>query len=587
MGRRSGGLLLALAVVIGPVVLSATPAFADGAPVTVPVMTAPTDASSVAGDVSVTATSTAASVQFFVDSVALGAPVTVDAGVATGNWATWGLANAGSHTIDAADCNGSGCNPITSTAVSVTINNAAPSLTAPTAGATTSYTPELDGDAAGGGLEYLVDGTSIGFSATLPGSETEATPLTNGSHTAMVTECDAAGDTCDGPSASASFTVASLDPQITSVSPNPFSPNHDGRDDSTTFHLNLSDTETVSWVIKDHTGTVVKTGPAPASMGAGDHAIAWGGAQDDHTVAPSGVYTLDVSTSATVDAVPLLGNTSASVTLDTDPPVLSAITGDHVTFYPVHDGYLDTFSPRVTTSESGTVTLFIYNSKGTIVREIPHAVASPGVVQITWDGRNTKGQMVAAGGYSYEFTAVDQAFNRRNSARLSVNVSLKHLVAHSVTFTLTGDQRYGAFETENGCGFYTTVSAFSHGLRLRNACFSDPNVQFAFAAYKRTLPAAHAYTFVHLKSYGKTTVAPTDIAGGVLNTVTDDWDPMPHLAALSNTTAQWSDYSQVNATNFVKSRVVNFGIFVPNVNNPNTFYDIGLVRVIVGYTVLQ
>ena len=160
--------------------------------------------------------------------------------------------------------------------------------------------------------------------------------------------------------------------------------------------------------------------------------------------------------------------------------------------------------------------------------------------------------MVAARGYSYEFTAVDRAFNRRNSARLSVNVSLKHLVAHSVTITLTGDQRYGAFETENGCGFYTTQSAFSHGLRLRNACFSDPNVQFAFAAYKHTLPAAHSYTFVHLKSYGKTTVAPTDIAGGLLNTVTDEWDPLPHLAALSNTAAQWSDYSQVNATNFVK-----------------------------------
>jgi flagellar hook assembly protein FlgD len=587
MRHRSSGLLLALAVVIGPVVLTAAPAFADGAPVTVPTMTAPTDASSVAGDVSVTATSTAPSVQFFVDAVALGAPVTVDSGVATGNWPTWGLANTGSHTIDAADCNDSGCNPTTSTSVSVTINNTAPSLTAPLAGATTSYLPELDGDAGGGSLEYSVDGTSIGTSATLPGSETVATPLTDGSHTAMVTECDVAGDACNGPSASASFTVASLDPQITSVSPNPFSPNHDGHDDTTAFRLTLSDTETVSWVIKDHNGATVKTGPAPASMGAGDHSIAWGGAADGGTLAPSGVYTMDVSTSATVDAVPLLGNTSASVTLDNIPPTLSAITGDHFTFYPVHDGYLDTFTPRVTTSEPGTVTLYIFNSHGTIVREIPHAVASAGSVQISWDGRNTKGQMVAAGGYGYEFAAVDSAFNRRVSARLSVNVSLKHLVAHSVTYTLTGNKRYGAFTTEAGCGFYSTSSAFAGGLVLRNACFSDPDVQFSFAAYRQTLPAAHSYTFVHMKSYGRTTTAPTNIAGGLLNVITSEWDPTPHLGSLGNTTAQWLDYSQLNATNFVKSRVVNFGIFVPNLNNPNTIYDIGLVRIIVGYTLLQ
>ena len=583
MGRRSSGLLLALAVVVGPVVLAATPAFADGAPVTVPVMTAPTDTSSVAGDVAVTATSTAPSVQFFVDSVALGAPVTVDAGVATGNWSTWGLANAGSHSIDAADCNDSGCNPTTSTAVNVTIDNAAPSLTAPTAGATTSYLPALDGDAAGGSLEYLVDDVSIGTSPTLPGSETVTTPLTDGSHTAKVTECDVAGDTCDGPSASASFTVASLDPQITSVAPNPFSPNHDGRDDTTTFTLNLSDTETVSWVIKDHNGAVVKTGPAAASMDAGDHLLAWGGATDGHTVAPDGVYTMDVSTSGGG----LLGNTSAPVTLDTTPPALSAITGDHVTFYPVHDGYLDTFSPRVTTSEPGTVTLFIYNSKGTIVREIPRTVASAGVVQITWDGRNTKGQLVTVGGYAYEFTAVDHAFNRRNSARLSVNVSLKHLVAHSVTYTFTGDQRYAVYESADNCGYYNTRSAFSHGLLVWNKCFSNSDPVFAYAAYRHTLPAAHSYTFVHLKSYGRTTSAPTEILGGALNTVTNEWDPLPHIAPLSNTTAQWSDYSQVNATNFVKNRVVNVGIFVPNLNSPNTNYDIGLVRVIVGYTELQ
>jgi len=51
-----------------------SPVFAVGEPITVPVITAPTNGTPVAGDVAITATSTAPSVQFYLDATPFGSP---------------------------------------------------------------------------------------------------------------------------------------------------------------------------------------------------------------------------------------------------------------------------------------------------------------------------------------------------------------------------------------------------------------------------------------------------------------------------------------------------------------------------------
>ena len=488
----------------------------------------------------------------------------------------------------AADCNNAGCNATQSTPVTVTINNAAPAVTAPVESATTGPNPQLDADSAdGGGVEFFVDGDLVGFDSTAPYSVVVSTALIDGVHSAVATGCDTTGTVCDGPSSAAvDFTVASLHPQITLVSPNPFSPNRDGRDDITSFRISIPDPENVSYVIRDHNGALVKSPHPPGDLGAGNHTFAWGGTSNAGTVAPSGIYTIVVSTSAVQNAFTVHGTATAPVTLDNFPPTLSHITGNGFTFYPIVDHYLDDFSPKVTVSEPGTLQLFVFTSTGRIIRVIsgPHAAA--GTFLLTWNGRNRGGAMMPAGTYGYEFVGLDKAGNRRVSARDFVHVSRRHLVNRTTTFTVNGDARDHVYETALGCGLYSTFSSFSHGLRMRNPCFSNPNIIFVFATYHHTVPAAHAYTSVHVKSYGDTDVAPSHTVAGVLNVNTAKYVSLPRLVALGNTKPQWSDYGQINGAGLVRSRQLQFAIFVPNTDNPNTDYDVGLVRVIVGYDVL-
>jgi hypothetical protein len=87
-----------IALAVGVTMLMLAPMPAGAAPATTPLITTPTGGSTVAGDVPLSATSTAGLVQFYVDAAPIGSPVTVVSGTATSDWLSWGAAN-GSHTF--------------------------------------------------------------------------------------------------------------------------------------------------------------------------------------------------------------------------------------------------------------------------------------------------------------------------------------------------------------------------------------------------------------------------------------------------------------------------------------------------------
>ena len=576
---------IAFAVGVTMLMVGAVPAGA--APVTTPVITAPTGGSTVAGDVPLSATSTAGLVQFYVDAAPIGPPATVVSGTATTDWLSWGAAN-GSHALTAADCDGSGCNAALSPTVSVTLNNAAPTVTAPTNGATTSTSLTLSATAPGGGLAFFVDSAPVGFDATSPYSFEVAGPLAEGGHSMSVSECNVGGTVCNGPTAGAAFTVKVLHPQITTVVPNPFSPNNDGRNDKLAYRVHLPDAESVSLSVQNGNGQLVWGPHAPGPQSAGDHIYHWDGRNNSNRITGDGVYTIVVATAASAGGATFHGTAQAPVHLDNHGPAFSGISGNGATFYPVHDGYQDVFQPHVHVAEGGGLWLRVENPAGSLVKLVAKPHGGAGTFVISWNGTNRANRLVPAGAYRFKFIAQDSAGNRSGSAAYVVHVSRAHLVNKAVTIVKNGDTG-NVGSSDWSCTQYNYNSNFAHGVWLDNVCDQNyDGVQAIFADYGFSVPGAVRYNSIRVQSYGTPILhAPEPIAALIYNFATGDFDGVGGAYLAHNQSPVTSTYGTVAGAQHVSgSRVV-----VVSVGVPNTYYledyDIGAVAITVSYSVLQ
>ncbi len=179
----------------------------DTTPPTVSI-SSPTNSSTVADDVTLTATATdnvfLAGVQFKVDGQNLGSEVT-SAPYQT-IWSTTYVLN-GSHTITAVARDGAG-NTTTSSPVTVSVNDAVPdttpptiSITVPTNNATVSNDVSLTATASDNigvvGVQFKVDGQNLGNEDATEPYQTmwSTTYLINGNHTITAIARDAAGNT--------------------------------------------------------------------------------------------------------------------------------------------------------------------------------------------------------------------------------------------------------------------------------------------------------------------------------------------------------------------------------------------------------
>ena len=454
---------------------------------------------------------------------------------------------------------------------------------------TTSTSPTLQATAPGGGIAFGVDGGLVGFDATAPYSFAVTGPLTEGAHSMSVQECDTSGSVCNGPTAGANFTVAALHPSVNSVSPNPFSPNNDGRSDKVSFRISLPDTETVSYAIRSQGDALVKTFASPGTLGAGNHTFAWGGVSNAGTVVGSGFYKIVVSTSAVQGGVTLHGTASADVTVDNVPPKMSNVTGNGTTFYPVVDNYLDTVALGAAVNVPGTMWVYIRNSSGRVVQQFAGVHANPGTVTFGWNGRNSGGALVAGGDYHYKFLAQDQAGNRSTSASFVVHLSHKRLVSKSATISRNGDAAGPILTSDTSCtGYSYELSHFDHGVWLVNECDeSVDGFQVIFAEYSFTVPAAVKYQNIQVRSYGNTDSAPEPLAALIYNVSTEAWDVVGDVSLTHSGTNTWSAYGTVPAPGRVgPGRGVKISIGVPDTSPPED-YDVGYAQIIVAYSVLQ
>jgi subtilisin family serine protease/flagellar hook assembly protein FlgD len=551
-----------------------------------PVFTAPADpATPVAGDVTLTVTSAAPRVQFLRGTTPLGAPVETSTGSATVVTSTYGLAN-GSTTYSALQCStGPDCAP-TGTDLSLTVDNAAPALTAPAEGAQVGGLTTLTATAPGGSVGFFVGGVRVGLDTAAP----YAVPFNwsgaaAGAHTVSVRHCLAGSQACDGPSSSVSVVNTSLTPTVTTPGGRRFSPNGDGVRDVLTFSVNLAESQNASVRIVNSAGTVVFGPRSYGTLPAGAHRKTWTGRRAGAAV-PDGAYRIEVTTTKGTGPAARAGFASRSVRVDTVAAALTNVTGTPSTFYPVVDGYRDTFRPQVTASELVKLQLVVIDGAGRTVFVSPKTDLRSGRLSRVWNGRMTGGAAAPAGTYRYRFVATDSAGNSGRTALRRVVLSRKRLANRVAVLEVDGGDEAGT--AVSGCaGVLPERSEFEDGMVLV-AVPCERSDDFARADYVFDLPPAAVYRSVQVASLGWAPVDEVEVHAVVRNWATGQRDETGTVHVTEE--PRFRTHNPISAAGRVKSGTVEVGMLLTDESEFGedgfNVYDFGAVRLTVVYAVL-
>ncbi|GCD90384.1 FlgD immunoglobulin-like domain containing protein [Nocardioides sp. LS1] len=555
---------------------------------TKPGITAPAQDAVVSQLTTVSATSTASIVRFSISGSAWSRDVAVQNGVATTQFDTFGLT--GPQMLLAVDCDGTACGT-TKAAVNFSVDNAPIALTSPTDGAVVGSSVVAQTDAAGGGIRYLLDGAVVGQSSTAPHQATiDTSGVTAGQHTLGAIQCDAAFIDCAGEvSNQVGITVQhALSPVIGSVSPSPFSPNGDGRLDTSTVRYSLDGPQDVTWEVRDTSGHVVLGPKALGTQAAGEHELTFKGQAGNGSALPNGAYTIVLDTTREITGGTITGHAQRGVLIDTKAPSATQLHAKPGTFYPIKDGYLDSAALVSRLSENlASVKVEIRDAGGHRVRTLtPHA-AKQGTYRVTWDGRTSSGSVATPGAYRFRLLMRDVAGNEGSSAFGTLTASGKHLVKHTFATVLTprastiGHLIGGCSEIfyparRSWPGSYTYASNY-------DVCYAPSDTQLiAFTRHSVKVPAAARYGRVRVDGYGQRSVPGFNDVGFVFyETRSGD---ISSSGALLKAGAGWHGGDGVDASSFVtKKHTFRWW----SGTSDGYYYDVKAFRVTLAYSTLQ
>jgi flagellar hook assembly protein FlgD len=201
------------------------------------------------------------------------------------------------------------------------------------------------------------------------------------------------------------ITVTDVPLVLTSLSdsPDPFSPNGNGRKDTTAISGTFNHLADWQLQLTSASGTLVRTfSGSGVSVTQG-----WDGKDETGTRVVDGSYTYTLSGT---DVGGSQASGSGTVRLDTLAPTLSGLTDAPDPFSP-STGQTTTIS--FTVSEAAYVTLRISNATGTLSRTLLTSSLKPrGSQSVIWDGKDGFGVLVPAGVYTYKVWVQDRASNR-------------------------------------------------------------------------------------------------------------------------------------------------------------------------------
>jgi spore germination protein YaaH/flagellar hook assembly protein FlgD len=203
------------------------------------------------------------------------------------------------------------------------------------------------------------------------------------------------------------FITDTVPPLITAsaVSAAAFSPNGDGRLDSTSVSLTVSGLVKYGWRVEPFIDGVAG---APVLEGTADGTAAgftWDGRGADGTAVPDGPYQVTVWTA---DASDNRAQVQKLVMVDSQLPVLTSTTTP-LTISPNGDHRFDTTNLGMVASEVVTGRARVLDRSGVTVRTWKFSGLTTG--QWAWDGKDATGTMVRDGIYVFRLDGVDAAGN--------------------------------------------------------------------------------------------------------------------------------------------------------------------------------
>ncbi|MGL5831039.1 MAG: FlgD immunoglobulin-like domain containing protein [Candidatus Altimarinota bacterium] len=245
--------------------------------------------------------------------------------------------------------------------------------------------------------------TSAGsYNLVWDGRNDNGTIMSNGTYTAEVYASNSAGTAIDN----ASVTITSngggsqTAPNISNlnVSPNPFDP----EEENTSVSFNLDKSATVTVAIMDG-NTVVRNLTSNSSLSAGSHSYTWTGRDSNSNIVDDGTYTVRVTASNSAGT----DTESTTVVVDTDGNnggscnVITSHYSNPSTFDPEEENTTINFS----LNRTADVTIRIKDVNNVIRTLITDDSFNSGSRQVSWNGRNTSGNIVSDKTYSYEIVA--------------------------------------------------------------------------------------------------------------------------------------------------------------------------------------
>lgn len=427
--------------------------------------------------------------------------VTAQGGAATAFFETYGLT--GAQPVTATDCSRVDQCAATTATSTVTVANAAPTLTAPASGtAADADTLRAAAEAAGGAVRFLVDGAHRVTDRNAPyEAELSTEGLADGQHTVAAVLCRSDGTVCDtGNARTASVSVTRLHPTITKVRAR-LSPGRDGRKDTTTVRYSLDRPQVVTFRVRGADGGVVLTRRL-GRRAAGASSVTWDGRGDDRRLVRNGTYTVEISTRQPDGS--LVGLATRSAVVDRAKPRTRAVKVSGSSLYPIKDRYRDTVTLRGSVSERHRrVWLEVRSRSGALVASRRAGRGDIGVRSLTWDGRTGSGRTVRPGAYRLRLVVEDLAGNRRASAARTVTVSGQRLVRRVGRMTVTArGSLQESFADECSLVFRHTEGERKDwvGYYSGGTCSSED--AFAVGDHQVRLPKAARYGWVQVSAYG-------------------------------------------------------------------------------------
>jgi len=203
------------------------------------------------------------------------------------------------------------------------------------------------------------------------------------------------------------FITDTIPPAITgsSVSPSVFSPNGDGRQDSTTISVSVTGLIRYGWVVEPFADGAAGAPIVQGSVDGESVSYTWDGRAQDGSLAPDGTYRVTVWTA---DASDNRSSVQEFVTIDNMAPVLTS-TATPASISPNGDRRSDSTALGMASSEPVAGRARVMDGNGVAVRTWKFGAATTG--SWTWDGKDAAGKIVRDGTYAFRLDGVDPAGN--------------------------------------------------------------------------------------------------------------------------------------------------------------------------------